>query len=76
MKATGRIVIGPSGGYAYCFKNSKSQNLGYSEGIVGELFFPLGHDVETFKSFGWPGKPDGRQIKDDSKVNMCSDIGD
>ena len=57
LKATGRIVIGPSGGYAYCFKSSKSENLGYSEGVLGELFFPLGKDVETFESFGWPGKP-------------------
>ena len=57
LKSTGRIVIGPSGGYAYCFKSSKSENLGYSEGVLGELFFPLGKDVETFESFGWPEKP-------------------
>ena len=57
LKATGRIVIGPSGGYAYCFKSSKSENLGYSEGVLGKLFFPLGEDVETFESFGWTGKP-------------------
>ena len=56
LKATGRIVIGPCGGYAYCFKSSKSENLGYSEGVLGKLFFPLSNDVETFKSFGWPGK--------------------
>ena len=55
LKATGRIVIGPSGGYAYCLKRSKSENLGYSEGNLGNLFFPLGNDVETFESFGWPG---------------------
>ena len=57
LKAKGRIVIGPCGGYAYCFKSSKSENLGYSEGVLGKLFFPLGNDVETFESFGWPGKP-------------------
>ena len=57
LKATGRIVIGPSGGYAYCFKSSKSEDLGYSGGVLGKLFFPLGNDVETFESFGWPGKP-------------------
>ena len=57
LKATGRIVIGPSGGYAYCFKSSKSENLRYSEGVLGKLFFPLGSDVETFESFGWPEKP-------------------
>ena len=58
LKASGRIVIGPSGGYAYCFKSPKSENLGYSEGVLGELFFPLGDNVEAFESFGWPGKPE------------------
>jgi len=55
LNATGRIVIGPSGAYAYCLKTSGSENLGYSEGNLGELFFPLSH-VKTFESFGWPGK--------------------
>ena len=64
LKATGRIVIGPSGGYAYCFKTSKSENLGYSEGVLGKLFFPLANDVETFESFGWPGKPDESRLVD------------
>ena len=67
LKATGRIVIGPSGGYAYCFKSSKSENLGYSEGNLGRLFFPLGHDVEKFESFGWPGKAEHEQRPDDEK---------
>ena len=63
LKATGRIVIGPSGGYAYCFKSSKSEDLGYSEGVLGKLFFPLGKDVETFESFGWPRKQEGKQLE-------------
>ena len=67
LKATGRIVIGPSGGYAYCFKSSKSENLGYSEGVLGELFFPLGKDVETFESFGWPGKQEDKKLEDEEK---------
>ena len=67
VRATGRIVIGPNGGYAYCFKCSKSENLGYSEGHLGKLFFPLGHDVETFESFGWPAKPEDTQLEDDEK---------
>ena len=58
LKATGRIVIGPSGTYAYCFKSSKSENVGYSEGNLGELFFPLSNHVEKFESFGWFGKPE------------------
>ena len=65
LKATGRIVIGPSGGYAYCFKSSKSEDLGYSEGHLGKLFFPLGHDVETFESFGWPAKLEDSKLVDD-----------
>ena len=65
LRATGRIVIGPSGGYAYCFKTSKSENLGHSEGHLGKLFFPLAHDVETFESFGWPGKAEHEQRPDD-----------
>ena len=56
LNATGRIVIGPSGGYAYCFKCSTSESMGHSEGVLGKLFFPLGDHVETFESFGWPGK--------------------
>ena len=64
LKATGRIVIGPSGGYAYCLRSSKSENLGYSEGSLGELFFPLGNDIETFESFGWPGKPEDERSVD------------
>ena len=64
FKATGRIVIGPSGGYAYCLKRSKSENVGYSEGNLGQLFFPLGNHVETFESFGWPGKPEGERLVD------------
>ena len=67
LNATGRIVIGPSGGYAYCLKSSKSEKLGYSEGHLGKLFFPLSNDVETFESFGWPGKPDETQSADEQK---------
>ena len=56
LDATGRIVITPSGGYAYYFKSSKSEHIGHSEGHLGNLFFPLGNDVESFESFGWPPK--------------------
>ena len=66
LKATGRVVIGPSGGYAYCFRSSKSENVGYSEGNLGELFFPLGDHVRKFESFGWPGKQeDERSVGDE-----------
>ena len=61
LKASGRIVIGPSGGYAYCFKSSGSEETGYGEEVLGEMFFPLGNHVETFRSYGWPGKAEGEQ---------------
>ena len=70
LKATGRIVIGPSGGYTYCLKCSKSENLGYSEGSLGKLFFPLGNDVETFASFGWPGKPEETRLEENEKRDL------
>ena len=67
LKATGRIVIGPSGAYAYCFKRSKAENVWYSEGHFGELLFPLGHDVEKFESYGWPGKAGHEKRSEDEK---------
>ena len=67
LKATGRIVINPSGGYAYCFKSSKSEKMGYCEGHLGELFFPLSNHVETFESLGWPGKTEDAKLPDDEK---------
>ena len=39
LKATGRIVVTPSGVYTYCFKSSKSEHIGSSEGHLGKLFF-------------------------------------
>ena len=75
LKATGRIVIGPSGGYAYCFKTSKSENVGYSEGNLGKLFFPLGDHVEKFESFGWPGKQEDTGRADDEKCDARTDEG-
>ena len=67
LKATGRIVIGPSGGYAYCFKSSMSESMGHSEGVPGKLFFPLGDHVETFESFGWTGKAEQEQDPEEGK---------
>ena len=75
LKATGRIVIGPSGGYAYCFKTSKCENVGYSEGNLGKLFFPLGDHVEKFESFGWPGKQEHTGGADDEKCDAQTDEG-
>ena len=73
LDATGRIVIGPSGGYAYCFKSATSESTGSSEGVLGKLFFPLGDHVETFESFGWPGKSDDAGCVDDEKRVVQTD---
>ena len=54
--ATGRIVIGPSGAYAYCLQLPNQELSGYGGENWGTMFFPLGTDVENFKTFGWPGK--------------------
>ena len=54
LEATGRIVVAPSGAYAYCFKRSGTKEVGHGEGELGMIFFPLGSQVETFQSFGWP----------------------
>ena len=67
LKATGRIVIAPSGMCAYCFKSSKSEQIGHRKGPLGEMFFPLGNDVETFESFGWPGKQENERLEDKEK---------
>ena len=56
LAATGRIVVAPSGAYAYCFKQSGKEEVGHGEGELGKIFFPLGSQLETFKSFGWPPK--------------------
>ena len=56
-KAAGRIVVAPSGAYAYSFKEQDSGKVGHSEGVAGKMFFPLG-DEDAFESFGWPVKGD------------------
>ena len=35
FKATGRIVVAPSGAYAYCFKRSGKEQVGHGEGELG-----------------------------------------
>ena len=46
MEATGRIVVAPSGAYAYCFKRSGTEQVGHGEGELGMIFFPVGSQVE------------------------------
>lgn len=59
FEAAGRIVLGPSGAYAYSFKRPGRSTVGYSEGYAGKMFFPLGQE-DTFESHGWPPKHDRR----------------
>ena len=54
--ATGRIVIGPSGAYAYCLQLSDKEHSGHGGMEWGPMFFPIGDQVETFESYGWPAK--------------------
>ena len=56
FSATGRVVVAPSGAYAYWFKRSGREQVGHGDGELGMIFFPLGSQVETFESFGWPRK--------------------
>ena len=54
--AKGRIVISPSGAYAYSIHQPKGEVLGYGGLEGGDAFFPIGTTVDTFDSFGWPKK--------------------
>ena len=55
-KAKGRIVISPSGAYAYSIHPPKGEMLGHGGLEWGTAFFPIGTTVDTFDSFGWPKK--------------------
>ena len=56
LNATGRIVIAPSGAYAYSIHVDKEERLGYGGLEWGTMFFPLGSQLETFERYGWPKK--------------------
>ena len=51
--AKGRIVIAPSGVYAYCLQLPNEEMVGHGGEEWGTKFFPFGGDVETFESYGW-----------------------
>ena len=56
LSATGRIVIGPSGAYAYCLQLPDRESSGHGGENVGMILFPAGDQVKSFESFGWPNK--------------------
>ena len=51
-----RIVIAPSGAYAYSLYSPNEEQLGYGGLEWGTTFFPIGSQVEAFERFGWPKK--------------------
>ena len=56
LRATGRIVVAPSGAYAYSLRRLKVEKLGDGLMDVGMMFFPMGSEIEVFESFGWRAK--------------------
>ena len=57
LNATGRIVVAPSGTYSYCLQLPDKETSGYGGEGWGTMFFPMGSEIDSFKEFGWPGKP-------------------
>ena len=56
LNVRGRIVIAPSGAYAYSLYSPKEEQLGYGGLEWGTTFFPIGRQVEAFERYGWPKK--------------------
>ena len=54
--ATGRIVVAPTGAYAYCLQLPGREVSGDGGREWGTMFFPMGSEVESFEEFGWPAK--------------------
>lgn len=51
--AEGRIVIAPSGAYAYSLHLPTQSILGHGGLEWGTMFFPLGSEIDSFEEFGW-----------------------
>ena len=56
LNATGRIVIAPSGAYAYSLRLTNEEQLSYGGLEWGTKLFPIGSEIETFERYGWPKK--------------------
>ena len=54
LKAEGRIVVSPSGAYAYCLRGSNNETIGSGGEIWGTLFFPGSTEIESLETLGWP----------------------
>ena len=58
LQAIGRIVLAPSGAYAYSLRHTSGGPFGDSKGSPGMLCFPMGTYLEEFDSLGWRAKED------------------
>ena len=56
LNATGRIVIAPSGVFAYSLQLPKSETMGHGGLDWGTKFFPKGSIDKTLREYGWPKK--------------------
>ena len=56
LNVRARIVIAPSGAYAYSLYSPKEEQLGYGGLEGGTTFFPIGRQIESFQNYGWPKK--------------------
>ena len=56
LNASGRIVISPSGAYAYCIQLPNNEMSGHGGKELGTILFPLGTEIENFETHGWPAK--------------------
>ena len=54
--ATGRVVVSPTGAYAYCLQLPGREVSGGGGREWGTQFFPMGSEIESFEEFGWPAK--------------------
>ncbi len=54
--ASGRIVVSPSGVYAYCLRLPNKELSGHGGEHLGTWMFPLGTAIEPFEDFGWESK--------------------
>lgn len=54
--AKGRIVISPSGAYAYTLHCPARSVLGHGGLEWGTIFFPNGSEIDSFEEFGWKKK--------------------
>ena len=73
LQANGRIVLAPSGAYAYGLKRKSSGRFGVGEGSLGTVFFPMGSELEEWDSLGWRPKKNARAGEHGTKGVECDD---